>query len=188
MRPNESFIAQPIRSLPTMLRVIGEDAGYTYNVIPDGIYGSSTMEAVSQFQRAHSLPVTGVTDSGTWNTIVAEYEPARVRIDAAEPLQLILNPNQVIRRGEKHPYLYLIQTMLLAMSEAYGSVPAPEITGVLDIPTEESITAFQYLSDLPQTGEIDKMTWKHLALQYPLAVNIGYTDHRFRRDGNETVN
>lgn len=181
MRPAESFIAQPIRSLQTMLRVIGEDAGYTYNVVPDGIYGSSTIEAVSRFQREHGLPVTGVTDQATWETITSEYRPALVRIDAAQPLQLILNPNQVLRRGEAHPYLYLIQTMLLALSEIYGSVPAPQITGILDLPTGESVAAFQYLSDLPQTGEVDKVTWKHLALQYPLAVNLRHSQNRIRR-------
>ena len=181
MRPLESFIAQPVRSLQTMLRIIGEDAGYTENVIPDGIYGSSTIDAVSRFQRQHSLPVTGVTDQSTWEAIVAEYQPALVRLDAAQPLQLILNPNQVLRRGESHPYLYLIQTMLLALSEIYGSVPPPQITGILDLPTAESITAFQYLSDLPQTGEVDKITWKHLALQYPLAVNTRHAQAKIKR-------
>lgn len=181
MRPAESFIAQPVRSLQTMLRVIRKDAGYTDNVVPDGIYGSTTMEAVSQFQREHGLPVTGVTDQDTWEAVVAEYTPALVRIDAAEPLQLILNPGQVIRRGESHPYLYLIQSMLLALAEIYGSVPAPELTGILDLPTGEAIAAFQYLSALPQTGEVDKMTWKHLARQYPLAVNHANTLHSIRR-------
>lgn len=181
MRPPESFIAQPIRSLQTMLRIIGEDAGYTDNVVPDGIYGSSTIDAVSRFQREHGLPITGVTDQSTWEAIVAEYRPALVRIDAAQPLQLILNPNQILRRGESHPYLYLIQTMLLALSEIYGSVPAPEITGILDLPTGEAVAAFQYLSDLPQTGEVDKITWKHLALQYPLAVNLRHSQTKIKR-------
>lgn len=181
MRPPESFIAQPIRSLQTMLRVIREDAGYTDNVVPDGIYGSSTMEAVSQFQREHGLPVTGVTDQRTWETVIEAYQPALIRMDAAQPLQLILNPGQILRRGEYHPYLYLIQTMLLSLSEIYGSVPQPQITGVLDLPTAEAVSAFQYLSALPQTGEIDKITWKHLALQYPLAVNLKHTENRIPR-------
>lgn len=181
MRPVESFISQPVRSLQTMLRVIREDAGYTDNVIPDGIYGSSTMEAVSQFQREHGLPLTGVADQPTWEMIVEQYHPALTRVGPAEPLQLILNPNQVIRKGERHPYLYLIQSMLVALSEIYGSVPPPEITGVLDFATAEALAAFQYLSDLAQTGEVDKITWKHLALQYPLAVNRRHSQNRIQR-------
>lgn len=181
MRPAESFIAQPIRSLQTMLRVIQEDGGHTDSIVPDGIYGSSTMQAVSDFQRRHGLSVTGITDQATWELIVAEYTPALVRVDAAQPLQLILNPGQVIKRGQAHPYLYLIQAMLVAIAEAYASVSAPPITGVLDLATAESISAFQYLSQLPQTGEVDKITWKHLALQYPLAVNHNYAQNKKRR-------
>ena len=181
MRPEESFIAQPVRSLQTMLRVIREDRGYAENVIPDGIYSASTMEAVSQFQRDHGLPVTGVTDQLTWDTITAEFTPARIRMEPAQPLQLILNPGQVIKKGQRHPYVYLIQAMLLSLSEVYGSLPTPPLTGVLDLGTAESVSAFQYLSGLPQTGQIDKITWQHLALQYPLAVNRQESKNRIRR-------
>ena len=46
MRPPESFIGQPIRSLQTMLRVLHEDDPSHPVVIPDGIYGSQTMGAL----------------------------------------------------------------------------------------------------------------------------------------------
>ena len=42
MRPTETFLGQPIRSLQTMLRVLAEfDADYL-PLIPDGIYGAET--------------------------------------------------------------------------------------------------------------------------------------------------
>ena len=47
----------------------------------------------------------------------------------------------------------------------------PGRTGILDEATAQSLAAFQSLSDLPQTGELDKQTWKHLALHFPLAAN-----------------
>ena len=113
MRPNESFIGQPIRSLQTMLRTIAEwDPNYI-TLIPDGIYGPETMKAVSHFQRKHGLPITGVTDQSTWEAIVAVYEPARIQQEEAYPLHIILNPGQVIRKGERNPHLYLVQAMLM---------------------------------------------------------------------------
>ena len=51
MRPNESFIAQPVRSLQTMLRVIAEQDGDLPSAVPDGIYGNDTVAAVTAFQR-----------------------------------------------------------------------------------------------------------------------------------------
>ena len=45
MRPEASFIEQPVRSLQTMLRVISQDDSRYPAVIPDGIYGPDTMHA-----------------------------------------------------------------------------------------------------------------------------------------------
>lgn len=171
MRPAESFIGQPIRSLQTMLRVIAENDSRHVSVIPDGIYGPETMRSVSAFQRMHGLPVTGVTDQATWEAIVAVYEPALIEQDEAEALFLILNPGQVIRKGERHPHLYLVQGMLTVLSQVYDSIGQPSMNGLLDEPTADSLASFQYLSGLPSTGNLDKTTWKHLVTQYPLAAN-----------------
>ncbi len=172
MRPGESFVGQPIRSLQTMLRIIAEQDPQHPSVIPDGIYGPQTMAAVSAFQRLHGLPVTGVTDNDTWDAIVAAHGPALIAIDAAQPVEVILNPNQVIRKGENNPAVYLAQAMLQVLADAYHSIGIPSHTGVLDEPTSDSVSSFQALSDLPMSGNLDKRTWKHLALHYPLAGNL----------------
>lgn len=172
MRPNESFIAQPVRSLQTMLRVIAEHDERFPSVIPDGYYGANTVSAVSAFQRRAGLPVTGVADQSTWDAIVPVYQFALVEIDEAQPIEVIFDPNQIIRRGQSHPNVYLAQSMLTVLSEAYGSIPAPLINGILDIPTSTSLSAFQSMSLLPVTGELDRHTWRQLALHYPMAANL----------------
>ena len=172
MRKHESFIGQPIRSLQTMLRVIAENDPAHERIIPDGIYGPETMSAVGTFQRLHGLPVTGVADNRTWDTVVELYEQALVQQDEAYPLRIILNPGQVIRSGERHPHLYLVQAILLVLSERYESIGRPNMTGILDAATADALASFQALSGLPMTGNLDKHTWKQLALQYPLAANL----------------
>ncbi|MBR2421010.1 MAG: peptidoglycan-binding protein [Oscillospiraceae bacterium] len=174
MRPAESFIGQPIRSLQTMLRVIAENDPSHVPIIPDGIYGPETVRAVSKFQRIHGLPVTGVTDQTTWENVVSVYEPALIEQDAAFPLDIILNPKQVIRKGEYHPNLYLAQAMLAVLSEVYQSISKPPVSGLLDDATEDALASFQSLSGLPMSGQLDKHTWKHLALQYPLAASLSF--------------
>ena len=175
MRPGESFVGQPIRSLQTMLRVLAENDSRYNSIIPDGIYGPETMAAVSGFQRLHGLPVTGVTDRDTWDAIHAAYEPALISIDVAQPVEIVLNPGQVIRRGERHPNIRLVQAMLAVLSEIYRSVGMPGSGGILDAQTSDSLASFQQLSGLPMTGELDKRTWKHLALHYPLGANLWNT-------------
>lgn len=141
-------------------------------VIPDGIYGPETMTAVTVFQRNHGLPPTGVTNQETWEAVVAEFEPALISRDSAQPLNIVLNPGQVIRKGEQHPHVYLVQAMLTVLSQAYSSITAPGLTGLLDDATSDALSSFQMLSALPMTGQLDKRTWKHLSLQYPLAANL----------------
>lgn len=172
MRPTESFVGQPIRSLQTMLRVIAQSDPLQPSVIPDGIYGPQTVTAVSTFQRRNGLPVTGITDQSTWDRIVSAYGPALINVGPVQPLEIILQPGQIIRRGSHDPNIYLIQAILIVLSRAYGSIAPPDVTGVLDIPTANALSAFQELSQLPVTGELDRNTWRHLALQYPMSTII----------------
>jgi peptidoglycan hydrolase-like protein with peptidoglycan-binding domain len=182
MRPEESFVSQPIRSLQTMLRVIAESDRSLPTVVPDGIYGPTTMGAVTAFQRKYGLPMTGVADQATWDRIAAVYEPALILVDKAEPIQIVMNPNQVFVQGESSPYLYLLQSMLIQLSIENDTIPAPDHTGVLDSSTGEALIAFQALAGLPETGELDKITWKHIVNQFSLSAhrNSAKTSHNFR--------
>lgn len=175
MRPLESFVGQPIRSLQTMLRVIAENDPRHETIVPDGIYGPETISAVSAFQRLHGLRVTGITDQPTWEAIVAQYHPALINIDEAQPVEVILNPNQIIRRGERHPVIYLTQGILAVLSEVHQSIASPGMNGILDGATSDALSSFQQLHNLPMTGELDKQTWRLLALQFPLAQNLYFS-------------
>ena len=171
MRPPESFVGQPIRSLQTMLQVIAQNDESHPSVIPDGIYGPETMQAVAVFQRKHMLPVTGIADLSTWETIIPVYECSLARQYAASPIEVVWNSGIVIHNGQTHPNLFLAQGMLAVLADAYHSVSKPSLTGVLDEITADSISSFQMLSGLPVTGNLDAVTWEHLSRQYPLAVN-----------------
>ena len=143
MKPGESFVEQPIRSLQTMLRVIAEDDPRMPTVVPDGIYGSTTMQAVTAFQRLYGLPVTGIADQSTWNWIVAVYEPALIRVGPAEPIEIILEPGQVFRIGDENAYIYLLQSILTQLSKENPTINRPDHNGVFDDPTSEALAAFQ---------------------------------------------
>jgi len=94
-------------------------------------------------------------------------------VDEAQPVEIILNPNEVLAFGESSPYLYVAQAMLFVLAKIYGSVGVPSMSGVLDNATADSLSSFQTLIGLPVTGDLDKHTWKHLALHFPLAANLG---------------
>ncbi|MBR7123212.1 MAG: peptidoglycan-binding protein [Oscillospiraceae bacterium] len=168
MRPAESFIEQPVRSLQTMLRVLAEDDNRLPTVVPDGIYGPSTMNAVSAFQRQNGIAVTGIVDQETWEQIVLRHEPALIRVGKAEPIEILLDPGQIFRRGDASPYVYLLQSMLTQLSKDHPVINPPGHSGIMDDDTVQSLSAFQQLSALPVTGDFDKITWKHLSRQFTL--------------------
>lgn len=171
MKPAESFIKQPIRSLQTMLRVLAENDSSLPTVVPDGVFGPLTMQAVSTFQRKHGLPITGTVNQQTWEYIVSEYEPALIRIESAEPIEIILEPRQVFKHGDSSPYIYLLQAMLTQLSNDHPTIDRPGNTGVIDEATVASICGFQQLAGLEPTGEFDKITWKNLVKQFTLNAN-----------------
>ena len=179
MRPSESFVEQPIRSLQTMLRVLAEDDNRLPTVVPDGIYGPSTMNAVTAFQRQKGLPVTGIVDQPTWDLIVEFYEPALIRVGKAQPIEVILDPGQVFRRGDRSPYVYLLQSMLTQLSNDHPVIEPPGHSGIMDNETARSLSAFQQLSGLPVTGEFDKITWKNLVHQFTLNAHHNAAPHRY---------
>lgn len=176
MRPGESFLEQTVRSLQTMLRVIAEDDSRLPTVIPDGIYGPSTMIAVTAFQRREGIPITGIVDENTWTQIAEAYEPALVRVGKAEPIEILLEPGQIILIGESSPYIYLLQGMLAQLSKDHEPIVYPTFSGILDTETSASLRGFQVLAGLPATGTLDRITWKHLVRQFTLNTvhNSGY--------------
>ena len=84
-------------------------------------------------------------------------------------LDVILDPKEVIRKGQRHPHIYIVQAILAVLEDAYGSIGPVNHNGLLDEPTAAAIASFQGLSGLPMTGHLDKITWKALALHYPQA-------------------
>lgn len=171
MRPQESYIGQPIRSLQEMLRVIARSDGQYILLIPDGIYGPETKRAVMVFQQKNALPVTGITDLNTWEKVVEEYELHEAEMQDAIPIEINLAQGEHLQNGNASPNVVLMQSMLQHLAEYYHCFTCPPLSRIMDNPTQDALSAFQTLCGLPATGELDKTTWKHLALQYPFAVD-----------------
>ena len=92
MKPGESYVKQPVRSLQTMLRVLAENDMSLPTVVPDGIYGPRTQQAVSTFQRKYGLQSTGTVNQQTWEYIVKEYDIAMIQLANATPIEINLEP------------------------------------------------------------------------------------------------
>ena len=154
MNTPANYVGQPIRSLQTMLRTIAHADETLLKIVPDGIYGPNTVQAVREFQRQNALPVTGETDN-------------------AAPVTVRWTPNRTLAAGSRNSHLFLIQSMLQALARFYVNAPVLTVTGVHDAPSVAAVKWLQRLAALPQTGEIDQTTWAYLSGLYTLASGNG---------------
>lgn len=169
----EFYVGRAVTSLQTMLRVIAAQNNSLPTVVPDGIYGPQTVRAVTAFQRQAGLPATGVTDYPTWKAIRKAYAPALVEAAPAAPLDIVMQPNQVIGPGSDNLHVLLIQAMLHSIHQVYGNVPDCSMSGISDPGTVQAIKALQHSCGRPESGIMDKGLWQLLTGLYTQAVGDG---------------
>ena len=138
----EDYINRPVRSLQTMLQVLSTIFPALLNVNPDGIYGESTKNAVSAFQRFAHLPATGIAETETWNALAGCYLRHAPSVLPPEPLRIVLQPGQTIAPGERNLHVYLVQAMLQALGQCYANASPPAVTGVLDASTQRAVRRY----------------------------------------------
>lgn len=172
MRSPEAYLNNPILSLQTMLRQISDHDSRILPVVPDGLYGTSTYASVRSFQEAYGLPVTGEADYQSWAAIVEVHErilPERMQ-PRTEPYWF---PGQSVQPGQKNVHLYLVQAMLLALSQYYSELEATPVDGVLGPATQRGLQWVQAKAALPETGDLNTLTWHALNSLYRVTTGSG---------------
>ena len=67
------MLSKPVSSLQYMLNQLSQTYRFLPQLVPDGVYGERTLEAVMRFQREAGLPVTGTVDQATWDAIRSSW-------------------------------------------------------------------------------------------------------------------
>jgi peptidoglycan hydrolase-like protein with peptidoglycan-binding domain len=175
MDPNDNsrFLGRSVTSLQTMLRVIAMHDRSCPSVVPDGIYGRQTARAVTVQQKRAGLPQTGITDFATWKAVCAAYQTAAVEVEPAAPLDVVMNPNQVILEGSDNLHVLLLQAMLKTLHEVYSNVEGCDLSGTCDAATVCAIRSLQRCCGMPESGILDKRLWQLLTGLYTQAVGDG---------------
>lgn len=167
------LIGKPVRSLQTMLRTISRVDPAIPVLIPDGIYGSRTMEAVTAFQRQHGLPGTGVADYATWQAICAAWREATVQVEPAAPLCLRWPMGLVLKQGSDNLHVLLVEAMLHGICQVYGNLEDCDLSGRFDEALCRSVKSLQRICGMPQTGLVDKALWQMLCGLYEQCTGDG---------------
>lgn len=131
-------------------------------IIPDGIYGVETSDAVRAFQRQYGLNDSGQTNPATWEMVVDVYR--RFVETLAQSLDVFpRDVGRIIGIGDTGLPVLVIQSILLTLSQEYPEIPEVSITGEYDLRTSQAVREFQKITGLPQTGNVNRVTWNMLA-------------------------
>lgn len=161
---------RPVRDLQHMLDMLSQFYPALLPVLPDGIFGEQTLEAVMLFQRDFYPPVTGVVDRGTWNAIREQYQQLLWENGPPDRLSVFPNGGFVIQPGDSPEQIRLIQTMLSSLARVLSNFRSDPPQGSHNPTTVENIKALQRLAGLPDNGVIDRPTWAYLSRLYHLFV------------------
>lgn len=156
-----------ILRLQRMLRTISHvQKDEALNTAENGIYDDATRAAVIAFQQKNDLAVTGRVNGRTWKLLREQWaicEEARREPAAIRPFTPV---GRVITTGEHSDLVVILQLMLNALRLHIDSIPYVPLSGHYDETTAEAVRAFQRVSLLPVTGEVDASVWNRLAADY----------------------
>lgn len=128
----------------------------------DGIFDTSTVDAVRVFQEVFDLTVTGIIDEATWYRIIyiytsvkhlAELNSEGVALEEVTPIYL-----EDLSIGMQGNEVKQLQYLLAVIGAYYAAVQPVEITGYFGEETEKSLKSFQRVFGIPQTGSLDRQT------------------------------
>lgn len=167
----EGSSGNDVRLIQVRLNRISGDFPAIPKISPiDGLYLTSTEDAVRVFQQVFDLPETGEVDMSTWYRIGYLYTSVKKLAELNSEgvaLQEVETPfPESVRQGDSGWEIRAVQYYLAVIGQFYPQVPQIEITGYFDLPTEEAVRAFQQIYGLPVTGAVDERTWNDIFRAY----------------------
>ncbi len=133
----------------------------------DGVFGAGTVDAVRRFQAFYGLPVTGIVNTETWNTIDKIYSETVAALPPGyEGNNAKLYPGYFLTKGTRGQNITDLQTYLNLIGKNIPEIPQVPITGYFGDQTENAVSTFQRLFGIPVSGEVGPVTWYQIALQY----------------------
>jgi peptidoglycan hydrolase-like protein with peptidoglycan-binding domain len=145
-----------IRQIQQLLREISFFDENIERVVPDGIYGDQTRRSVESFQRANNLYVTGEVDNDTWDKIFEVHEEIQTN-NKRNILISVINEEQIpFNVGDRDASLYVVQAMILALSDEFDNIDAVTVNGIYDEETQKAVEVIQIISGLDPNAQIDR--------------------------------
>lgn len=162
----------PVTTIQYYLSIIAYFNNALEPVPRTAYYGGETVAAVERFQEFYGLPVTGIVDNDTWNTISRIYTETVASLpEGYQGTNAKLYPGYFLTEGMRNESVRDLQSYLTLISQTIPEIPQVSITGYFGEQTENAVREFQRLFSLPVSGAVGPATWSAIANQYDFFNN-----------------
>ena len=138
------------------------------SVIPDGIFGEETENAVRAFQRKFGFSETGIVDFEIWDRINEEGKKALFVLSDPNQVISIKNEDLPLVIGQIGREVHTLNLMLRRLGELYSNFNLTNTGNEFTYETGNEVKKWQKIINHEITGEVDKLTWNRLAEHYLL--------------------
>jgi len=157
----------PVRTIQYYLSIIAYFNGALQPVPLNGNFDGATVAAVERFQEFYGLPVTGIVNTETWNTINRIYTETVSSLPAGyEGENAKLYPGYFLSIGMRGDNVTALQTYLSRIAENITEIPVIPVTGYYGEQTENAVSEFQRLFGITVSGAVGPVTWYLIAREY----------------------
>lgn len=162
----------PTRTVQYYLSIIAYFNGALQPVPLTGYFDSATVAAVERFQGYYGLPVTGVVDNDTWNTISRIYTETVASLpEGYQGNNAKLYPGYFLSLGMRNQNVTDLQTYLNLIGQNIEAIPVIPVTGYYGNQTENAVSIFQRLYGIPVSGAVGPVTWYQIAKEYDALID-----------------
>ena len=129
-------------------------------IVPDGIFGAQTSNAVIAFQNQFGLTADGIVGPATWGELETQFE---ISYDDNNPGSYFgAYPGVVLREGSTGLRVQQMQFYLLYLHYSYSAIPKIRADGNYGPATTAAVRAFQGVFGLTQDGVVGLNTWTEM--------------------------
>jgi len=163
-----------VTRLQYMLSYIAQVYPEIPEVLQDGAFGSTTRNAVIDFQNRFGLTPDGEVGAATWDKIYEVYFGIKGKVPEI-PINPPVTPPPVtgpeypgtpLKVGSRGENVQLMQRYLTAIANKFPSIPKLVIDGIFGPATERSVQAFQRQFGLTIDGIIGPSTWNAIVNEF----------------------
>ena len=194
-----SYPGTPLRQGSTgpnvvVLQVALNRISQNYPAIPkipavDGVFGSRTAATVRAFQKIFGLTADGIVGPATWYEVVRLYTAvtslSELRSEGQQFYAINWTAPNALQVGDSGEKVRQLQYMLSVLSSYIPEVPPVAVDGIFGSQTRAAVLAAQRRFNLPETGNVDPLTWDEIYDQFSGIENTSLRNaERFPRQAN----